>query len=70
MPSHRFSLTSVLPKSISEQVRLDKRTVRRQQVIRPRGGTTRRRDDQEEQAISSAEEIGRLLQECPRRAWA
>ena len=40
------------------------RTVRRQQVIRPRGGTTRRRDDQEEQPISSAEEIGRLLRDA------
>lgn len=32
-------------------------------MIRPRGGTTRRRDDQQEQAISSVEEIGRLLRD-------
>jgi Helix-turn-helix domain/Domain of unknown function (DUF4115) len=32
-------------------------------VIRPRGGTTRRRDDEQAQAISSVEEIGRLLRD-------
>ena len=32
-------------------------------MTRQRGGTTRRRDDDEGEAISSAEEIGRLLRD-------
>ncbi len=32
-------------------------------MIRPRGGTTRRRDDEQGQALSSVEEIGRLLRD-------
>jgi hypothetical protein len=53
-----------VPKYNDEQVRLCHWTVRRQHVIRPRGGTTRRRDDQDAGTISSAEELGRLLRDA------